>query len=217
MFCRLGFDWLISLIQTALCWGCHAWDSNISSIICFLFFGSTKSEISGSLNSLSAHFHVNYLSCVGGDIESKIWPSSESQSSWELGRELAFLALYSNRTEEETEPPDSRTCRQTRPASWAERQESLSGHTRHFNQHSQAGRGKSVCTRTVAAQHPWLDQRGGDGALIEHAWIPTRRLAPRPCYQHLYSALQRTRRWLMSHHLNTFRYMYLNTKYLLCI
>lgn len=52
---------------------------------------------------------------------SVIWPSNESQSSWELGRELAFLARYSNRTEEETDPPDSRTCRHTRPASWAER------------------------------------------------------------------------------------------------
>lgn len=50
---------------------------------------------------------------------SPVLPSNESQSSWELGNKLAFLARYSKRTDEEMEPLDSRTCRHTSPASWA--------------------------------------------------------------------------------------------------
>lgn len=130
---------------------------------------------------------------------SRVWPSSESQSSCELGRELAFLARYSNRTEDETEPPDSRTCRHTRPASWAEGESHKIHHQDALQTAVSHIKSQYVCvcvTRTVAAQHSRLDQRRRHDALVENTRVSTQQLAPRSRYQHLHTPLktQKTRR-----------------------
>lgn len=111
-----------------------------------------------------------------------------------------FRARYSKRTEEEAEPPDSRTCRHTRPASWAERAHGQStrsfsgllleqtGGTNWWNPGVMRGCGWGG-TGTVAAQHPRLDQGRSNGALVKHTGISTRQLTPRSRDQHLHTSL----------------------------
>lgn len=59
--------------------------------------------------------------------------------------------------------------------------------------------GEECVTWAVAAQHPRLDEGGGDADVVKQTAVLTAGLQPRACDQHLHASLQHTNRPLIPH------------------
>lgn len=123
-------------------------------------------------------------------------PSRESQSCWEEGRAGRARALYSNTTEFEMIWLLAATWRVTRPVSWAVKSTriKITNHVRTVNGYMPWWK-HAVCpcewhTWAVTAQHARLNERRWHCDLIKQTGVFTAGLLPRPCYEHLHSALK---------------------------